>query len=96
MYNTVMTPEEQNKVPPVPQNTQPQQSKGGDQKTAYKVFSVLLVIAGILTGVFVGFFVSFNACYKSDCSPVENYAPFWIPVATLLFTIPVVYKAFKK
>ena len=61
-----------------------------------RVFAILLIISALVFSFFIGFYISFGACYKSSCSPVEAYAPFILPVLSLLITVPVAVGVFKK
>jgi hypothetical protein len=60
------------------------------------IAAVLLVVTGIIVTAFIGFIVAFSGCFKSDCSPVEGGAPFWMPVASLFLTVPLAKKILNK
>lgn len=72
----------------------PQHTTG--RRVAGWIAAVLLVLAGIIVTAFIGFIVAFSGCFKSDCSPVEGGAPFWMPVASLFLTVPLAKKIVKK
>ncbi len=65
------------------------------KKTTRKIFSIVGLILGLAGGLFIGAFIQFGACFKSECSPLEQGAPILVPAATLLITVPQVKKAFK-
>lgn len=62
----------------------------------FRVFSVIGIVFGIIAGFFIGAIIQFGSCLKSQCSPLEQSAPLIIPAASLLVTVPLTVKAFKK
>ncbi len=61
-----------------------------------KLAIVAPVLIGLVGGAFAGFAISFSACFKQSCSPVESTAMFTIPFATLIVTIPLAQKIYRK
>lgn len=63
--------------------------------------AVLIVVLGIVGGFVLGFMISFGACFEwktpaPDCDPAEEYAPLYLPVLSLLVTVPLAINMSKK
>lgn len=54
------------------------------------------VLIGLIAGAFAGFAISFSACYKQQCSTAEESAMFTIPLLTLVITIPLARRIYRK
>ncbi len=54
------------------------------------------VLVGLVGGAFAGFAITFSACFKQECSAVEGSAFFIIPLLTLIVTIPLARKIYRK
>lgn len=53
------------------------------------VYVALPVLIMLVIGVGIGFGVSFSACYKQDCSALANYSGIYIPLISVLISIPI-------
>jgi hypothetical protein len=61
-----------------------------------KLVITIPIVISIAGGAFTGFAIKLSACYKQSCSPFENYAMIWVPLATLILTIPLSIKIYRK
>lgn len=55
------------------------------------ILAVAIVVAGIVAGGLIGFAINFGACFKAECNAFEEGAMVYVPLASLLFTVPVAY-----
>ncbi len=62
---------------------------------ALRILSIVGIVIGVVAGFLVGAFINFGACWKSQCSPIEQNAPLWIPAVTLCISVPLTVKVFK-
>jgi hypothetical protein len=63
--------------------------------TSQLVVASTPALLGVVLGIFAGFWINFGACYKKDCSIVEDGAILLIPALTLLLTVPLGIKIYK-
>ena len=75
-------------VPPGP--------KHGHRSAGRTFLAVAIVVAGLVAGGFIGFAVNFGACFKSECNAFEQGAVIYLPLASLLFTLPIAYAMTKR
>ncbi|HEX5796820.1 MAG TPA: hypothetical protein VFX86_00335 [Candidatus Saccharimonadales bacterium] len=54
------------------------------------------VIIGMAIGLVIGFIISFGACYKQLCSTSESTAVLSLPLLSLIVTLPVAVKIYRK
>lgn len=71
-------------------------SGGGATSFGLSLLAVLLVIGGIVAGGFLGFMINFGACWKEECNAFEEGAMFYVPLISLLFTLPLAYAITRK
>lgn len=71
-------------------------TSGSHQLVLSIMFGVNMILLGILIGFIVGFFFSFSMCFKSGCSSVIENLILWIPLASLLLTIPLTVRITRK
>lgn len=61
-----------------------------------KLAIVAPIIIGLLVGAFIGFAISFSACFKQECSQAESSAVLTIPAASLIISIPLAMRLYRK
>lgn len=61
-----------------------------------KLAIVAPIILGLVVGAFIGLAVSFGACFKQECSRIESSALLIAPAASLILTLPIAWKIYKK
>ena len=60
------------------------------------IIVVLGILAWIAIAVFVGLVVSFGACFKQECSSVEEGAPIWAGLLAIVLLIPTILALFRQ
>ena len=60
------------------------------------IIVVLGILAWIAIAVFVGLVVSFGACFKQECSSVEEGAPIWAGLLAIVLLIPTIRALFRQ
>lgn len=54
------------------------------------------ILIGLAVGLAAGFAITFSACYKQECSPIEGTAMFTLPALSLVLTIPITIRVYRK
>ena len=86
--------------PPQPPASPPPPVLGREEPQSPGVLTNIIVVLGILAwiaiAVFVGFVVSFGACFKQECSPLEEGAPIWAGLLAIVLLIPTIRALFRQ